>query len=122
MMPLTFGEDEDVLIFLRTLARDAPLMSVERTRHIIVEMYAATKTVRSWSDHYEVHSIKLQTKIHGGRKGSTTNLFVVNSVEKRKRENARKVEYSLVSPPQSGTPYTKIHLGIPAPPGTLIGQ
>ena len=51
LLPFNFGEDKETLVFHKTLAKDAPAMSVERTKHIIVEMYAATKAVRRRRDH-----------------------------------------------------------------------
>lgn len=47
MLPFNFGEDHEVRVLFKTMARDTIQMSAERTRHIIAEMYAATKKVRS---------------------------------------------------------------------------
>jgi len=46
-LPINYGESHEVRVFWRALAKDAPTMCAERTKHVIVEMYAATKAVRA---------------------------------------------------------------------------
>ena len=46
MLPFDFATDEDFRILVGSMSEYFPRLSPRRVRHVIVEMYAATKKVR----------------------------------------------------------------------------
>lgn len=50
LLPLTFAENHEVHILHQLCTKDFPTITVETTRHIMVEMFIATKEVRVKSE------------------------------------------------------------------------